>query len=728
MKEEKIILGNERFSLTLNPDATCESLRYLPTGEECLYEGERLPFFCLTEQRPYNNEIKLAYPNKQTTFYANRVRREGNLLIVGFELILLEAEVEIVEKQEYLSFRLNRIITPEGAFGLGTIPMQNVVCSFGLMRLAVKERSYFGQWLNIVWDEKVAINVLASCPYATVDCEQKNGYKILSCTLLRDVKLEGAGACLITCGGDEVLDCIDAMERDFGLPRGAQSRKRKETYYSIYATEMIYPNNVDEQIRLAKKGGFGAMKIYYQSIYKVNRAYDTCGAYEYNRAYPNGDADLKYVLDRVRAAGIIPGLHILHTHIGTLTSYVTPKADTRLNLTKTFTLARPISAEDTTIYVEQNPATGIRHEKGKVARIGTEIVRFEAVGQEYPYCLIGCERGYYNTEICAHPKGEAGGILDVSEFAGVSIYIDQNTDLQDEIAKKIAHACDLGFEFVYFDGAEGVNPPYEINVPLAQYRVFKQIRKEPIYCEGAAKAHFSWHMLAGGNAFDSFRTAEFKQKFVEHPMAEAKRMKMDFTRVDTGWWAFWEDTQPDTYEFAMSKSLAMGCVGSLAARGSNMRANPRTDDVFEVLRRWQDFQKKGLMTPALCEMLQDPKKEYTLLLDEAQEYEVAPYFELTQLTQADNGMRAFYFERNCNDKSKRGVVYWCTRGNGTFALPLDASCVTLKAELYLDDMPISTKDGVAILPAEGKRYLITDLSKEQLEAAFCAGTLTLAQA
>jgi hypothetical protein len=40
-------------------------------------------------------------------------------------------------------------------------------------------------------------------------------------------------------------------------------------------------------------------------------------------------------------------------------------------------------------------------------------------------------------------------VLDISEFGATSIYLDQNTSLQGEIADKLADAYNAGFGFVY---------------------------------------------------------------------------------------------------------------------------------------------------------------------------------------------------------------------------------------------------------------------------------------
>ena len=62
-----VVLEDEKFCLTLSSSCVAESLILKSNGEECLHTLEKLPFFSLTEERPYNNEIKLAHPNKRTT-------------------------------------------------------------------------------------------------------------------------------------------------------------------------------------------------------------------------------------------------------------------------------------------------------------------------------------------------------------------------------------------------------------------------------------------------------------------------------------------------------------------------------------------------------------------------------------------------------------------------------------------------------------------------------------
>jgi hypothetical protein len=192
-------------------------------------------------------------------------------------------------------------------------------------------------------------------------------------------------------------------------------------------------------------------------------------------------------------------------------------ADHRINLTRHFTLAEPIGADSTEITVEENPDGCPTYEKTRVLRFMGELIRYESYTAERPYRFIGCERGFNGTAPRAHERGTIGGILDISEFGGGSAYIDQRTGLQDEIADAVVRIWDAGFTFLYFDGSEGTTPPFDVTVGLAQWRVYRKLKTKPLFCEGAAKSHFSWHMLSGGNAFDVWGPDVCKEMTAAHP-------------------------------------------------------------------------------------------------------------------------------------------------------------------------------------------------------------------
>lgn len=705
-----IIIENSIFSLTLNDCCEAESLIYKPDKTECL-AGESMPFFSLTEDRPFNNELKLAYPNKKTVFSANKVRREGNQLIIGFELIGFEAVVEVTEAEDYITFTLKDfIIKPEDFAGLAMSPPP--VSEFRLVQLPVMNREHFGQWLNVMWDDKLAVDVLSVSPHARIESEEREDFRILTADAIRDIKLRGCGAALIVSKTDDFLGVVEHIENDYGLPNGVESRRSESINKSSYFCDSLTPDNVDEHLEYMKKAGLGKLHVYHNSLFKTaGPGYGSCGNYDFNDEYPEKKESLRKMLDKVKAAGIIPGFHFLHTHIGLKSRYVTPVADYRLNLTRHFTLSEPLNENDTTIYVEENPEGSVTHEKCRILRFGGELIYYESYSTEIPYCFTGCRRGHADTNVTKHNIGEIGGILDVSEYQATSVYLNQYTSLQDEIAEKLADAYDAGFEYIYFDGSEGTNPPYDFHVSNAQYRVYKKLAKKPLHCEAAAKSHFGWHMISGGNAFDVFPTNVFKEKIAEFPLTEAANMANDFTRLNFGWWAFREDTQPDMYEYGTSRAAGWDCPATIVSNVDNFKANPRTDDIFEVLRRWEDVRNKKWLTDEQKKELRNPDKEHTLIINENGEYELHEY---TEILKDNENVAAFVFER-CG---RTYAVCWHKTGSGKLCLPLTGTDIKYYDEIAGDEMKLEEAENGVVIPLDKKRYVVSSLSREQITEAF----------
>lgn len=47
------------------------------------------------------------------------------------------------------------------------------------MQLPVKNRKYFGEWFNVIWDDNITINLLGTDPYTQIDVEKRNRYHIM---------------------------------------------------------------------------------------------------------------------------------------------------------------------------------------------------------------------------------------------------------------------------------------------------------------------------------------------------------------------------------------------------------------------------------------------------------------------------------------------------------------------------------------------------------------------
>ncbi len=589
-----IVLETETFKLTVGKDAIAKSLVIKKTNEEMLIKGTDVPLFSVTQDRPFNNEIKLQHPNTRTTYKANSLSWDGERLTVGFDTSPYEAVVKVDNGAGYLRFTLEDFVCEPEDYGNLALDLPPVA-EFRILQLPVKKREHYGEWLNCMWDDKSAVCVAGCDPWSLVWHEDRTDGRVLIADLYSGKKLRGGTAAIIAADGKEpFLDVMDGFEIDLNLPRGVQSRRSPMLNRSIYWTSNANPSNIDQHIAIARKAGLKMMLFYYTCFVK-SRGYRLMGDYDLSDDYPGGYDDLKKMVEKVKAAGITPGFHTLQTHIGVESRYVKPSIDSRLNLKRQFTLKEPIpsSGDISEIFVEENPVDSPLHDYTRVLTFGGEGFAYEGYTTEPPYKFTGVSRRAFDTYAVSHRKGEIGGVLDLSEYGkGSSIYINQDNDLQDEIAEKIARIYDCGFEFLYLDGSEGVHSPTGINVSLAQYRVASKLAKMPVFTEGAAKSHFGWHLQAGANAFDVFPPEVFKEKILEFPYAEAPRMADNMTRLDFGWWNIKPETTPEMWNFADSLAAEWHCPVTIQFSFQSLESNPHADELLAVLKKWEEYREK----------------------------------------------------------------------------------------------------------------------------------------
>lgn len=705
-----IVLENTRFKLTIGSNAVPKSLILKSNHEECLKPDPSVSMFSATQERPYNNEVKLAHLNKKTTYQADTLFQKDGKLMVGFEIIPYSMVINYAITEDYIRFSLEDFVIPGDAYPSYMKITPPPATEIALLQLPVKERTNFGEWLNVMWDNKVAVNVLATDEFTQIDSERRDGYHILQASAVKDIQLKGTGAALIVCESDELLDHVAQIEHDFDLPRGVEMRRGDRINASYFHTFNINPKNVDEQIALAKRGGFRCILIYYPAFLAGGGGLNYLGDYEWNtKAYPNRREDMVEVLQKIRNAGITPGFHFLHSQVGLKSKYITPIPDHRLNLVRHFNLSKDLKTTDTEVYVEQNPQGSTMAEGCRILKVGTELISYEQYSTVPPYKFTGCKRAVHNTTLYSADKGTPAGILDVSEYMASSVYINQDNSLQDEIAEKIGDIYNAGFQFVYMDGSEGVNPPFNYNVPLAQYKVIKHFNHEPLFAEGAAKSHFSWHILSGANAFDAFPPEQQKDAVRKYQMEQAPRMKKDFTRINFGWIYYRLPdqrsigTQPDILEFVTSKAAAWDCPIAMGQLTPDVvKTHLLASDNLEVLRRWEDVRARNWLTEKQKKLLQHPNQEFTLIINEEDKYELIPYEQIEHISNQSKEVRAFIFNRN----KEWYVTYWHISEDKLLELPVKDARISIFKDFRLkSNESIIESDHSVLLPVGERRYL-----------------------
>ena len=715
-KEDVITIENTDMRLLITTNGQVISLVHKSDGQECLFTDVHVPAFSIIQYRPYDNELQLKYPANPKTFPSNSVRMENDRLIVGFDLINIMATIRVKITKSYIAFTLEKLDYRIPEFG---DRRKTHVDELVLLQLPVKDRKNFGEWLNVVWDENVAINLLGADPYVRIDALKGTGYHLLRATAVSEVKGLGTTAALITTDKNELMNCIDNLEQEFNLPRGVKSRKSEAYKYSYYETWDATPKNIDEHIAYAKKAGFHAIQVVWTAFAS------SIGHFPWKEEYPNGMKDLQTVVRKIKDAGMIAGAHFWYNKAMKTDPYVTPVPDYRLNLRKIFTLASPLDDTLTTIELEENPAGCTMDDERRILKIGTELIEYSGYTTEPPYRFTGCHRGALNTNPAEYETGRMFGLLDVDTWP-LWVRFNQRTSIQQEMAERIGKIYrEAGFDFVYFDGAEDVPPPYWFNVSMSQYKVYEQLGAGPLFSEGALKSHFNWHILTRGNAFDVFRPEVMKEAVVKHPVDEIQFIQQDFTSIDFGWIDYvvpGENTiglQPDMLEYVCSRAAAWDCPVSLEGKLEALRSHPRTKDNLEVIRRWEEARISGFFTDEQKMAMRNTDQENILLIDENGRFEWHPCEQIKHIANGNPLIRAFQFEKS----GKNWVVFWHTSGESNLVLNIPSGNVHLFRKLG-KEIKVTRAGREIIVPVGDRLFLETGLDRNQVIHVFENARLT----
>jgi len=520
------------------------------------------------------------------SFSATRVVLSGDKLSIDFGKANVRAEYRVRTKRDYLVFEL---LAVKG----------DPVNRIDFIELSVKKLPYLGQWVDAACDDRFGICLCAGNPETRVEMDRHDDHVAMRATAERAVGFPGATAVLFGCPDpkERFLDAMAIVERDFNMPAGATRRRSPAQRYSYLWAARPTPDNIDQYIRWAKRGGFRVL------LFSYNAFAEGAGHFRWNASFPRGMDDLKKMTGAIRRAGLKPGLHIHYSKARKNDPYVTPVPDDRLHKVRTFTLAESVDATAGTLRVNENPEGSTLDKGRRILKAGKELIAYESYTTGPVFRFTGCRRGHLGTTASALRKGDRLDLLNVDTWPSF-IRFDQDTDIQDETARRIADIYHRTgpYEMVYFDGAEDVHEPFWHHVASAQYRVFRLLSPPPPACEAAHYTHFSWHMITRSNAYDTVAPAGGMKDFCRlMPCPTAAERVKDFSRIDFGWLGRFgagkgNRAGPDVFEYVISRAAAWDCPISLRVSLKDIAANPRRDDCFDVLKTWEDARIENRLT------------------------------------------------------------------------------------------------------------------------------------
>jgi hypothetical protein len=172
------------------------------------------------------------------------------------------------------------------------------------------------------------------------------------------------------------------------------------------------------------------------------------------------------------------------------------------------------------------------------------------------------------------------------------------------------------------------------------------------------------------------------------------------------------------WEFGQSTSIAWRCPMTIQMSLYNLKKHPRTADILETMRRWEEYREKDLMTEAeRKEIISDYRQEHHLLKLADGTYKVVRYAQIP-VSGGKSSVRAFLFERD----GSRWVVYWDGKGESRLSLPIAGDKAELFDEFAGNTVAFEKGASSLVIPAGNRRYLKTPLSSDEIKAAFAAAS------
>jgi len=436
----------------------------------------------------------------------------------------------------------------------------------------------------------------------------------------------GAKAAVVACPQDRlraVMQEVVAAAEDLPhSPLGGPWALEPEVNYGSYLFNFsgLSEKTVDDWTNLAQTLGFDEIDFHTGTSLRFGDCRPDPDT------YPNGFASVKAVIDRLHAAGIRAGLHTYAFFIAKDCPWVTPTPDPRLASDATFTLAQPLTADETLLPVvepttEMSPITGFFVRNSATLRIEDELIVFAGVSKDPPFAFTRCERGAHGTRAASHPAGAQ--VHHLKECFGLFVP-DVESTLFAEVAARTAQAFnECGFDMIYLDALDGedILGGRDCGWHYGSKFVFElwERLERPAVMEMSTFHHHLWFVRSRLGAWDF--PARGHKWFIDVHCAANEDNRRIFLPSQLGWWSVktWsgplrEPTFSDDIEYLCCKAL--GTDSGLSLMGvdpKTIETAPAFRRLAAIFRRYLTLRRAGPLPASIKARLSTPREEFTLV-------------------------------------------------------------------------------------------------------------------
>ncbi|MCL5019944.1 MAG: hypothetical protein M1426_05725 [Patescibacteria group bacterium] len=264
--------------------------------------------------------------------------------------------------------------------------------------------------------------------------------------------------------------------------------------------------------------------------------------------------------------------------------------------------------------------SGKHRHYGRDLLIDNEIITYDDLQTSPPYGFIGCKRGAYGTHPAKHNKGSK--IKNLAEFIGF-FEPDVESDLYDIVVRNLARTIDeVKFDMIYTDGL-GENLNFYGKEPLwyihniAINKLYNYTKREILWGRSPS-CEWSWHVFCRNNTTDFVTRGIIRHFDVSLSDGWLGWCIREMIPYEFGWFGFFgkeidrDATLPREIEYAFSKTCAYNGAMSIETNLSSLKANGRTNEIFTIMKNWEDLKFKNYFSEDALVKIQEKGKEFTL--------------------------------------------------------------------------------------------------------------------
>ncbi|MBW7904557.1 MAG: hypothetical protein LC135_08065 [Phycisphaerae bacterium] len=489
----------------------------------------------------------------------------------------------------------------------------------------------------------------------------------------------GRGVALFACDIDlpAVRDVLELVEQGEGLPLGTPVKRLPTLKRSTIFWANFHYNDRQRMLEIAHAVGAGHMLIFRDMWADVQHQYAPLAMW-------GSYANIKAWVDQCNAEGILVGAHTLPTYLANNSSvYILPGVDPRIRRDRSITLAADLPANQTDglIQTTTSPAGWPTGEYERDIVIGQELIQYTSLKTSPPY-------GFLGPFIRAKNQTGAGGLGPQDHATGAAIERLVNTaegtayqlglangGTAEQIAQVAAAVKQAGFNYVYADGMEEIEPPFGYTTGLIlsmYYKALVDAGAQLDYFESSANTMgYSWPLVSVWGQMDYYLQNDTFKREVDRNVPHMSRDPGNPDPRQLGWAPMchpsFGQTSTDELEYLLARSAAYGVPIVVHMWAWNIDGWLNRDANFALMKKYEEVRLAGVLPAAERELAKTLGRDFMLFSGEDGSHHLLP---VQLLNVGDNAASVRGYLSSTPVDGRRYATLWPLQPGGNASVRL----------------------------------------------------------